>query len=152
MWGYGGNTCHPLKMVQPFAEDVAKRGEPIFLCMQEMESNHYAEPLRASEYSSDGVNWSEIPLPVNVLGSRYALVIDKLHEDVFQFHLDQTRVPVGPSTGRLGSDYIKGRVDKACLQVLDAPQISNEVARKEVKINLVAELRPPYAVYLRGQG
>lgn len=152
MWGYGGNTCHPLNMVQPFAESVAQKDEPIFLCMQEMQSNHYAEPLRASEFSADGVTWRDIPDPINVLGSRYALVIDRLHAEEFSFYLDQTRVPIGPSTGRLGSNYIKGRVDKACLEVLDAPQLSNEMPRSEVKINLVAELKPPYAVYLRGQG
>ena len=22
LWGYGGNTCHPLTMVQPFAQDA----------------------------------------------------------------------------------------------------------------------------------
>jgi hypothetical protein len=149
MWGYGGNTCHPSTMVQPFAEQAAQKGAPIYLCMQEMESNHYADPIRANEYSTDGRNWKEIPASINVLGSRFALMIQDLHEDEFKFHLDQTRVPVGPSTGRLGSDYIKGRVDKACLEVLDAPRLSNEAERKEISINLVAKLLPPYAVYLR---
>jgi hypothetical protein len=26
LWGYGGNTCHPLTMVQPFARDFERRG------------------------------------------------------------------------------------------------------------------------------
>ena len=29
MWGYGGNTCHPSSMVQPFAQTFAGRGKPI---------------------------------------------------------------------------------------------------------------------------
>ncbi len=45
MWGYGGNTCHPRTMVQPFAEAWADRGEPIYLCMEEMDSRHFAEQL-----------------------------------------------------------------------------------------------------------
>jgi hypothetical protein len=44
-----------------------------------------------------------------------------------------------------------GRVDKACLEVLDAPEISNEGERRTIEIGLVAELRKPYAVFLRGQ-
>ena len=151
MWGYGGNTCHPSSMVQPFAKSFASRDRTIHLCMEQMESNHFAEPLCAAEYSADGVTWRAIPETIQVRGSRYALVIDRLHEERFMLPLDQTRVPVGPSTGRLGSRYIKGRVDKACLEVLDAPELTNDVDPREIEINLVATLRAPYAVFLRGQ-
>ena len=151
MWGYGGNTCHPSSMVQPFAKTFAARNRTIHLCMEQMDSNHFAEPLCAAEYSADGVTWKEIPDTIQVRGSRYALVIDSLHEERFTLPLDQTRVPVGPSTGRLGSRYIKGRVDKACLEVLDAPELTNDVDPREIEINLVAALQAPYAVFLRGQ-
>lgn len=151
MWGYGGNTCHPTSMVQPFARRFAEAGEPIHLCMEAMTSNHFAEPLCAAEYSADGVTWQIIPDTIEVRGSRYALVISELREDVFDLPLDMTRVPVGPSAGRLGSRYINGRVDKACLEVLDGPERSNEAMErpKERPINLVAELKAPYAVFLR---
>src|SRR3954466_7870680 len=56
MWGYGGNTCHPRTMVQPFAESCVIRNAPIYLCMHEMDSRHFAEPLRANEFSPDGIN------------------------------------------------------------------------------------------------
>lgn len=151
MWGYGGNTCHPTSMVQPFAKTFASNGRTIHLCMEQMDSNHFAEPLCAAEYSADGVTWREIPQTIEVRGSRYALVIDNLHEERFTLPLDQTRVPVGPSTGRLGSRYIRGRVDKACLEVLDAPELSNDADPREIEINLVAALQAPYAVFLRGQ-
>jgi hypothetical protein len=151
MWGYGGNTCHPSSMVQPFARKFAQGSRTIHLCMQEMDSNHRADPLAAAEYSADGVTWVEIPKTIEVRGSRYALVIDALRHERFTLPLNQTRVPVGPSMGRLGSRYLKGRVDKACLEVLDAPELSNEADRREIEINLVAELRAPYAVFLRGE-
>ena len=48
MWGYGGNTCHPTSMVQPFAQSFAERGRTIHLVMEEMSSNHRAEPLSAA--------------------------------------------------------------------------------------------------------
>lgn len=151
MWGYGGNTCHPTSMVQPFASIFAEQGRQIHLCMEEMESNHYAEPLCSAEYSVNGVDWEEIPQSIQVRGSKYALVIDRLHEDSFKLRLDQTRVAVGPSMGRVGSRYIQGRVDKACLEVIEHPEISNEAPAREIDIGLVARLVDPYAVFLRGQ-
>jgi len=151
MWGYGGNTCHPTSMVQPFARIFAERSRTIHLCMQEMDSNHRADPLAAAEFSVDGIKWQEIPETIEVRGSRYALMIDHLHEERFMLPLDQTRVPVGPSMGRLGSRYIQGRVDKACLEVIEAPEVANQGDPREIEINLVAELRDPFAVFLRGE-
>jgi hypothetical protein len=151
MWGYGGNTCHPTSMVQPFARTFAQRGRTIHLCMQKMESNHFAEPVVAAEYSADRINWQKIPDTIAVRGSRYALVIDYLSEERFTLPLDQTRIIVGPSMGRPGSSYLQGRVDKACLEVLDGRQLSNRANAVHVEINLVAKLRDPYAVFLRGE-
>ena len=51
LWGYGGNTCHPLTMVQPFARDFVQRDGVIYLCMQPMASQHFAIPERASSFS-----------------------------------------------------------------------------------------------------
>ena len=148
MWGYGGNTCHPSSMVQPFADEFAARGEAIHLVMEEMDSKHFAEPLCAAEYSVNGRDWKEIPNEIEVRGSRFALMIKNLREAKTELPLDQTKVAVGISQGRLGSHYIAGRVDKACLEVLDASQQTNE--HKKVRpINLVADLMAPYAVFLR---
>jgi hypothetical protein len=149
MWGYGGNTCHPTTMVQPFAEDVQKTGAPIFLCMQAMDSKHDAEPLRAHEYSVDGLKWQEIPQDINVRGSRYALMIKNLREEDHVLKLHETRVAVGANAGRVGSRYIKGRIDKACLFVDEKPELANEAETSDVNINLVAELVDPYSVFLR---
>ena len=128
MWGYGGNTCHPTTMVQPFAEDANKTGSPIYLCMQAMrDSKHDAESLlRAHEYSVDGLNWKEIPESINVLGSRYALMIKNLREEDHVLKLHETRVALGANAGRVGSRYIRGRVDKACLFVDEKPELVNE--------------------------
>lgn len=149
MWGYGGNTCHPTTMVQPFARQYAKvSSEPIRLCMQPMNSKHFAEQLRADQYSVDGLSWQEIPAAINVLGSRYALCIRNLTEVVEELPLGQTRVAVGNSKGRPGSDYVRGRVDKACLEVVDDETLGDDPAETK-QIGLVAELVKPYAVFLR---
>ena len=143
MWGYGGNTCHPTSMVQPFAK--AATG-PIKLIMQPMESKHFAEPLRAEEYSPDGTHWKPVPSGINVLGSRYALCISSLDQVDEVLDLGETRVAVGNSRGRNGLDYVRGRVDKACLEVIESPGPQS----KEVQIGLIAEIIDPYAVLLRG--
>jgi hypothetical protein len=147
MWGYSGNTCHPRSMVQPFAEEQAAKGGTIYLCMQQMESKHFAEPLRAKQFSEDGITWADIPRAINVLGSRYALVVDKLEATEIELPLDHTRVAIGPSQGRSGSRYIQGRVDKACLEVTSAAQEPGPP--NMIKIGLVARLVAPYAVFLR---
>jgi hypothetical protein len=149
MWGYGGNTCHPSSMVQPFAQEFAARGSTVHLCMEEMESNHFAEPRCAANFSSDNLTWEPVPPEIEVRGSRFALLIENLRTAELELPLEQTRVAVGPSEGRLGSRYVLGRVDKACLRVLDQSERVNEEPAKPRPISLVADLRAPYAVFLK---
>ena len=146
MWGYGGNTCHPTTMVQPFANANASEVRPILLCMQPMNSKHFAEQIRAEEYSIDGIEWEPVPSDINVVGSRYALCITNLQEVDTLLQLSDTRVGIGNSKGKVGSSYVKGRVDKACLEILEH-HIVPEAAT--VKIGLVAEIVRPYAVFVR---
>lgn len=146
MWGYGGSTCYPTSMVQPFARAFAEKGQPIHLVMHKMSSRHYAEQVRAERFSVDGTKWEEIPNGINVLGSRYALVIKNLREQEDELDLSATRVGVGRNEGRVGSRYVQGQADKACLIVTE-PEHTNTQS-KRVKIDLVAELADPYAVFL----
>jgi hypothetical protein len=149
-WGYGGNTCHPQTMVQPFASKYERQGGVIYLCMQPMESKHFAEQIRADEYSIDGVHWEPIHENINVLGSRYALLIKRLRRQEFELSLDRTRVAIGNSQGAVGSRYVSGRVDKACLEITNEPILPPEgEGVRTVHIGLVAELVKPYAVYVR---
>jgi hypothetical protein len=149
MWGYGGNTCHPLTIVRPFAATFAATGTPIKLVMEEIESNHFAEQIPADEYSIDGRDWTEIDKSIHrVLGSRYALFIRNLRAEECELPLANSKVAIGPSEGRRGDLYIQGRVDKACL-ILDPPGQAGEVEGKSKRIKLVADLHPPYAALLR---
>ncbi|SDG95255.1 hypothetical protein [Microbacterium pygmaeum] len=141
MWGYGGNSCFPTR-VREFAERVEG---PITLVMQEINSNHNAAQVRSREYSTDRETWREIPAEVNVLGSKYALVLSSLDDVDTLLDLSATRVGVGDSRGKVGKDYIRGRLDKACLDVVDAP--TEDAAT--VKISVAAPLMAPYAVFLR---
>jgi hypothetical protein len=148
LWGYGGNTCHPQTMVQPFVRSFEQLGQIIYLCMQPMESSHFAEPIRAEEYSVDGVAWQPIPPAINVLGSRYALAIRQLRKEEFDLPLAKTRVALGNSMGSNGDRYIAGRVDKACLEITEEI-VTPVVVEPRVRIGLVAEIVKPYAVYVR---
>jgi len=152
LWGYGGNTCHPATMVRPFAEERAALGETITLCMEPMDSKHDAPPVRATEYSTDGVDWVKIPKAINSVGSRFALFLSDLSEVDFELPLSGTEVAIGPREGRSGHQYIQHRVDKACLTVRDEATILNDSKQdKIVKIRLTATLMAPYAAFLRGE-
>jgi hypothetical protein len=148
-WGYGGSTCHPTRAVQPFAKAYEERDGTIHLCMHPMDSKHFALTEAAEQFSTDGMNWEPIPSGIKVTGSRYALVVNNLRKQKFTLPLENTVVALGNRRGSLGSKYIRGRVDKACLELStdcllqesDAPEIS--------RIELVADLVPPYAVHVR---
>ena len=149
LWGYGGSTCHPKTMVQPFVQQQLEIGNKIYLCMQEMVSNHFADPIRADKYSINGAEWLDVPKGINVLGSRYALAIQSLHREEFSLPLNKTNVAVGPNRGRIGNKYIAGRVDKACLECSEEIKVPIGPDDPAIKINLVAELCEPYAVFLK---
>lgn len=148
LWGYGGNTCHPVNMVQPFARDYKRQGGTLYLCMQPMASHHFAVPARATEQSTDGISWQEIPDSINVLGSRYALPIRDLHQEEFDLPLSRSRVAIGNSMGRIGSRYVTGHVDKACLVIADQ-ELEKDTEGGMASIGLVAEIVEPYAVFVR---
>jgi hypothetical protein len=134
-------------MVQPFARDVTEKQGVIYLCMQPMTSRHFAVTTRAKEYSIDGLEWNSIPDPIHVLGSRYALAIGDLTETDLELPLARTVVAVGNSQGRRGDRYIKGRVDKGCLEVVDDVPEGEEP--DSVPIGLTAKLVDPFAVLVR---
>lgn len=148
LWGYGGNSCHPTTMVQPFAKHAIKTG-PIYLCMEKMNSKHFAEPVRADLFSADGINYEPIPTSINVLGSRFALAIKDLRLEEFELSLSRTTVALGRSKGKNGSAYIKGQNDKGCLEITPEQDIIIDPVEPVRSINLVAELCEPYAVFLK---
>lgn len=148
LWGYGGSTCHPVNMVQPFGRHYHRQGGAIYLLMEPMESSHFAEPLRADQFSIDGSNWESIPGPINVLGSRYALFIRSLYPEILGLDLSRTRVALGNCMGQPGSKYISGRVDKACLEAV-AEDVTGPPDETRKRIGLIAEVVEPYAVFVR---
>jgi hypothetical protein len=133
-------------MVQPFAQSVHDQTGIIRLVMQPMASRHLAVTERAESYSADGLTWEPVPAGINVIGSRYALKITNLREEELELPLTQTRVAIGPTRGRRGDRYIKGHVDKACLEVTDTLDGDDDVT---AEIKLVADLVEPYAVFVR---
>lgn len=148
-WGYGGPTCHPTKQIQPFAKSVIERRGSIYLCMNKINSLADPDIVPASSYSIDGINYYPIPTGVNVTGSRYAIVLDEIIPEEFEIPITAYEVACGKSKGRVASNYIRGRVDKACLQfnpdrLID---VSNDDNIK--KISFVARLKEPFAVFVK---
>lgn len=148
-WGYGGSSCHPRTMVQPFAARHAEADRPIHLVMEPMLSGHDHPPIRATHWSEDNVKWDEIPEGIDALGSKFALIVGDLGVQEFDLSLDHTKVALGPKAGRRGSLYVKGQCDKACLEFAPDMPPPNEKGSPDRKIGLVATLVAPYAVFLR---
>lgn len=147
-WGYGGGTMHPTQKVQPFAGMKIKEGKQITLVMQGILSNHPDTEVYATEFSRDGETWEPMPNGIRVRGSRYALVLDEIEEGDLNIDLANYRVGIGPSEGKVASKYIKGRVDKGCLD-LSGPANTEGTPSRIVQATYFARLREPYAVLLR---
>ena len=86
---------------------------------------------------------------IHVLGSRYALVLEDLQLETFDLNLREARVAVGPTRGRSAHNYIKGRVDKGCLEVDPTLLVGSPNTGDVHRISLLAKLQAPYAVFLR---
>ena len=145
-WGYGGPTCHPLTQVQPFVKNIVEVGGRVNLLMTTMDSKADPDIVPATEYSEDGVKWKPIPDGIVVTGSRYAVVLGEIQDVDLDVPLDNYAVALGPGRGRVASKYIRGRVDKACLEVGSAIETPTYVTH----ITHSAEILKPYAVLLRG--
>ena len=152
MWGYGGNTCHPVSMVRPFAADLSGESKSIHLMMEPMVSNHWAPGVAADEYSTDKVTWQPIDKSVHqVRGSRFALFIDSLDDIDFDLDLTQTVVGTGAQEGRSGVEYVRGRVDKACLRYRSDLGRNLIASTARHNIRFAARLVEPYAAMLRNR-
>lgn len=145
-WGYGGSACHP-KWVQRFAKLSVQECGPIYVLMQRIDSRHNRALGVATEYSIDGRIWEPIPPDVRVIGSRYALVLGEITPGDLEINMNHYVVGAGPSQGKRASDYVRGRIDKACLVHggLDDGGSSENL----VKISCAARLVKPYAVLVR---
>ena len=148
-WGYGGSSCHPRTMVQPFGKSMDEAGKHLLIIMNEMNSKHAAPPVAASHYSEDGVNWDQVPSGVEVRGSRFALVLDELKLDEFEIDLSDFEVGLGQSRGKKASEYVKGQNDKGCLIYREDSIPPPPEERVVKKIGLVARVKAPYAVFLK---
>ena len=147
-WGYGGSACHPIKQVQPFVEVYEKQNGSIYVLMQEIDSRAQPALLPAKEYSRDGVNWEDIPEGANVLGSRYALVLDEIKSTDFEINPHEYVIGAGPSKGKVAGEYMQGHIDKACLV---RPELapSSDGRNRNRKIKYAAKLLFPHAVLVR---
>jgi len=148
-WGYGGSTCHPLTMVQPFAKQVEEKGEEVLIIMQKMNSKHAAPPEVAREYSDDGVNWQPVPRGIEVRGSRFALVLDELRLEEFEVDLGELTVGVGPSRGRRADRYLINQADKGCFLFAEREVPIAPEERVIKSVSLVAKVKSPFAVFVR---
>lgn len=148
-WGYGGSTCHPLTMVQPFAKGKQKKGSGIFILLQKKNSKHEGPPEVSKQYSDGGVNWQPNPKGIEVRGSRFAPGLDELKLEEFDVDIGDLQVGVGPNRGRRADKYLIGQADKGCF-VYSPREVPIAPEEKIIKhIGLVARVKPPFAVFVK---
>lgn len=149
-WGYGGNACHPISQVQPFARLSIQEQGGILLVMEPINSNADPDIVPATEYSKDGVLWEPVPKGITVTGSRYAFVLDEIKPGELEIALNRYEVGIGPSCGKAAESYIQGRTDKACLVQSKTEREAKVPSEKLIrKVGFTAELKEPFAVLLR---
>lgn len=144
-WGYGGSISHPTKQVIPFALGAVQKQATPWLLMSMTQSRFDGDADPASEFSIDGKEWYSIPSRALVTGSRYALLCQRLEHVSFSVNLAEYAVAVGPSKGRLVSEYLRARVDKACAY----RRANGDKIKTLLTVSMRARLMPPYAVLIR---
>lgn len=145
-WGYGGGTCHPTSQVQPYARIKRQSSSGIYLVMEEIHSNHAFSGHVAREFSEDGINWQPMPLGIEVRGSRYALVLGELEDGDLDIDISHYNVAYGPSRGKWADDYVRGRIDKACIEY---NPLHGSGTQNIKTISHYGKLIDPYAVFVR---
>jgi hypothetical protein len=150
-WGYGGTTCHPLGVVQPFARLSIREQGGIALVMEAITSRADPDIVPAKEFSRDGIAWEPIPDGISVTGSRYALVLDEIKPGDLAIQLNEFEVALGPSAGKAAETYITGHIDKRCFIRSKQPREVNDEKKASVvrRIGFTAELKEPFGVLLR---
>lgn len=147
-WGYGGSACHPLKQARPFVNIWEKQNGSVYVLMQVIDSRAEPDLLPAKEYSWDAGKWEPIPEGINVLGSRYALILDEIKPTDFEIDPKEYVIGMGAKQGKVAEEYMRGHIDKACLVKAESPPPSDIRSRRR-KIKYAAKLLSPYAVLVR---
>ena len=146
LWGYGGTLCHPQTQVK---ELLDTSNNNLYLLLSETPSKNHSPSVRQTKLSHDKIKWDSIPPEINVLGSKYALMCDSLEPVNIHIDLSRYTVAVGSSKGKVLSDYIRGRVDKACGTLrANMSESSNLCSNNLVHISWVAHVID--AVFVRG--
>ena len=148
-WGYGGPTCHPARQIQPFARRAIERNGSIYLFMEKINSHADPDIIPATMFSVDGVSYQPIPVGINVTGSRYAIVLDEIRPEEIEIPISAYEVGCGVSKGRSANDYIRGHVDKACLEINYNRMLEAQIDQKIKTISYVAKMKDPYAVFVK---
>lgn len=145
-WGYGGTACHPVNQVQPFAKLSVQEQGGISLVMEFIDSKANPAVAPATQFSTDGKNWAPLPKGVSVTGSKYAIVLDEIKPFELVLPADGYGVAIGPSKGKLAVDYLKGRVDKACLTSIGKV---GGIKKFQHELSFIAKMKDPYAVFVK---
>jgi len=144
LWGYSGNLLNATE-TRKYFESQKTLSKKFFIFMIETKSPFRNSPEKSKYFSIDRSTWYELPEGLYTTGCDKAVICKNLNKTEFKFDLSKFLVASGASKGKNAGSYLKFRTDKACIE------FSNSEIKKDpvfVTINWVAEILPPYTVYL----
>lgn len=141
-WGYGGSVCHPTRQVRPLVELATGRVGVIFI---ETKSDPGITPRIASHLSENSKDWAPVENG-QITSSKWALTLSSLTPTNYRVDLTLYRVAVGGSAGKLLSEYMRGRCDKACVVKSKSEQNTTPVYAEVIATGLLAA---PWSVFLK---
>ena len=145
LWGYSGNLMDAF-MTRNHLKSKWKNGKKPVILMIETKSPFRNSPIKSTVFSLDKRYWHKLPENAFTTGCDKAIICKGLKEVNFQLNLVSYKVSVGLSKGRILNDYMKHRTDKACAEFFDPPEYTKA---DFVTVNWIAEIIPPFAVYLK---
>ena len=144
LWGYSGTLLNPKSLVHGL-ESNYREGEKPLLLMSETKSPFRNNPVESLHVSTDKILWHPLPKGLGTKGCDKALICRGLRPIDVDINFSNYAVATGPSKGRPLSEYVRHRTDKACATYDGS---SPNVKAKIIKVTWLAELLPPFAVYL----
>jgi len=143
-WGYSGTLCHPYR-VQKFAQEAIEKGIIPLLVLSPTNSAYDVGGTRkiVHEYSIDNKKWDKLPKGVHLWNCKFAVIASNLQKVDQYIDLNEYIVATEKKVCLLG-EYIRYRVNKACAifrGTSDKPSLT--------KISYIAELVPPFCIFLR---
>lgn len=146
-WGYAGTLCHPSKVNAFVRQSLNDYGGVPMLVMTTTPSKYFSRLGMINEYSTDGNSYHPLPRGVLLTGCTFSVIGKKLEQVDFTIDLNKYDIVNTKNAGRPLGEYIRYHVNKGCAVL--SPSHVEFIEPRNVRVSCIAQLVPPYCVFLR---